>query len=126
VASEAGRRASSIRYYESVGLLPEPERVSGQRRYTPEVLARLGFIGVAQQAGFSLDEIRELLDGSEGGQASAQLQSLARRKLPDIEQLITRAEAMRGWLQTASDCNCADLDACALFGDTARESLQRS
>jgi MerR family transcriptional regulator, redox-sensitive transcriptional activator SoxR len=123
VASQAGIRTSSIRYYESVGVLPEPDRVSGQRRYSPEVVTRLGFIDIAQQAGFSLEEIRELLDGSTEGQASDRLQALARRKLPDIEELIARAEAMKGWLQAAGDCQCPSLDLCVLFSDAAHSSL---
>jgi MerR family transcriptional regulator, redox-sensitive transcriptional activator SoxR len=119
VAAEAGVRASSIRYYESVGVLPEPERVSGQRRYSPEILTRLRFIDVAQQAGFSLDEIRELLDGSERDQASERLRALAQRKLPDVEALISRAEAMKDWLQAADACECPTLEMCALFSETA-------
>jgi MerR family redox-sensitive transcriptional activator SoxR len=119
VAADAGMRASSIRYYESVGVLPEPERVGGQRRYSPEILTRLRFIDVAQQAGFSLDEIRELLDGSERDQASERLRALAQRKLPDVEALISRAEAMKDWLQAADGCECPTLDMCALFGETA-------
>ncbi|MDX6603157.1 MAG: MerR family transcriptional regulator, redox-sensitive transcriptional activator SoxR [Solirubrobacterales bacterium] len=123
VAAQAGIRTSSIRYYESVGVLPEADRVSGQRRYSPEILTRLGFIDIAQQAGFSLDEIRELLDGSMQEQASDRLQDLARRKLPDIEELISRAEAMKGWLQAAGDCQCPSLDLCVLFSDAAHSSL---
>jgi MerR family transcriptional regulator, redox-sensitive transcriptional activator SoxR len=119
VAAEAGIRASSIRYYESVGVLPEPERVSGRRRYSPAILRRLRFIGIAQQAGFSLSEIRELLEGSEEDRASERLRALAQRRLPDVEALIARAEAMRGWLQAAEACECQTLDACLLFGDTA-------
>lgn len=119
IAARAGIRASSIRYYESVGMLPEPDRIAGQRRYSPEILTRLRFIGIAQNAGFSLEEIRELLDGS--GQAEAadpeRLQALARRKLPEIEGLIARAQAMRSWLQAAADCRCPTLEACALFDD---------
>lgn len=123
VAAQAGVRTSSIRYYESVGVLPEPDRISGQRRYSPEVLTRLGFIDIAQQAGFSLDEIRELLDGSMQEQTSDRLQALARRKLPDIEALISHAEAMKGWLQAAGDCQCPSLDLCVLFSDAAHSSL---
>jgi MerR family transcriptional regulator, redox-sensitive transcriptional activator SoxR len=119
IAAEAGLRTSSIRYYESVGVLPEPDRVSGQRRYSPEILTRLRFIGIAQQAGFSLEEIRELLDGSERDRASERLQALAQRKLPDVEALISRAEAMKGWLQAAGDCECPTLEACVLFSDHA-------
>jgi MerR family redox-sensitive transcriptional activator SoxR len=66
VARQAGVATSSIRYYESIGLLPEPERLHGQRRYDTEVLGKLAFIGVAQSAGFKLDEIRELVDGIDG------------------------------------------------------------
>jgi hypothetical protein len=43
------------------------------------------------------------------------LRELAARKLPEVEALITRAHAMRDWLQTATDCSCTTLDACALF-----------
>jgi MerR family redox-sensitive transcriptional activator SoxR len=126
VAAEAGVRTSAIRYYESVGLLPEPERVSGQRRYRREVLALLGFIEVSQRAGFSLNEIRELIDGSEQEDAAERLQLLAQQKLPDLEALITRAEAMKVWLEAAAHCNCASLDVCALFGEEADQALPRA
>jgi MerR family redox-sensitive transcriptional activator SoxR len=124
VATRAGLRTSSIRYYESVGVLADPERVSGQRRYSPEIFVRLGFIDVAQRAGFSLEEIRKLLEGSSKAQASERLQELARRKLPDVEQLIARAEAMKGWLEAASSCECPTLERCLLFEDAAQASLQ--
>ena len=123
VAARAGLRTSSIRYYESVGVLAEPERVSGQRRYSPEIFVRLGFIDVAQRAGFSLEEIRELLEGSSKAQASERLRELARRKLPEVEQLIVRAEAMKGWLEAADSCECPSLEACLLFEDAAQASL---
>jgi MerR family redox-sensitive transcriptional activator SoxR len=100
-------------------VLPEPDRVSGRRRYSPSILTRLRFVGVAQQAGFSLSEIRELLEGSEEDRASERLRALAQRRLPDVEALIARAEAMKGWLQAAEGCECRTLDACLLFGDMA-------
>jgi MerR family redox-sensitive transcriptional activator SoxR len=114
VAQRAGLRKSAIRYYERVGLLPEAERVSGQRVYEPAVLRRLSMIDVAQRAGLSLDEIRELLDaGNEP--ISDRLQALAARKLPDVEALIARAEAMRDWLRAAEACECEAIDDCGLF-----------
>lgn len=119
VAARAGLKTSSIRYYESVGILPEAERVSRQRRYRVDVLRRLAVVGVAQEAGFSLAEIRELLEESGGTGPSKQLQALARRKLPEVEALIVRAEAMKGWLQLAGDCECASFDVCALFDASA-------
>src|SRR4051812_16784040 len=82
VAERAGVNTSLIRYYERIGLLPEPERVSGQRRYDETVLRRLTVIDVAQRAGLSLDEIRGLLDiGTDP--VSERLQDLAHRKLPE-------------------------------------------
>jgi MerR family transcriptional regulator, redox-sensitive transcriptional activator SoxR len=117
VANRAGRNVSAIRYYEAQGLLPEARRVSGQRRYSEDVFARLGVIDVAKRAGFSLDDIRVLLSSGDAGEpAHARLQELAERKLPEVEELIDRAQAVRAWLKTATSCGCDSLDVCALFG----------
>jgi MerR family redox-sensitive transcriptional activator SoxR len=116
VARQAGVRVSLIRYYEEIGLLPQPPRVSGQRRYDRTVLRRLAVIDVAQRAGMSLDEIRVLVEhGNEP--LSGQLRELAARKLPEIDALIERAERVRTWLQTASGCGCQSIDDCALFDE---------
>jgi MerR family transcriptional regulator, redox-sensitive transcriptional activator SoxR len=118
VARTAGVRKSLIRYYERIGLIPEAPRVSGQRRYDASVLRRLAVIDVAQRAGLSLDEIRELLEiGSDP--LSPRLRALAERRLPEIELLIARAEQVRAWLQTATACECETVDDCALFDDPA-------
>ena len=114
VAREAGVRVSALRYYEEIGLLPEPERESGQRVYDRSVFRRLALIDVSQRAGLSLSEIRELLDAGTAP-VSDQLQELAARKLPEVEELIRRAEAMRDWLRTAESCGCASVDECGLF-----------
>jgi MerR family redox-sensitive transcriptional activator SoxR len=114
VAARAGVKTSLIRYYEDIALLPEPLRVSGQRRYDRTVLRRLEVIDVAQRAGMSLDEIRVLLDHG-STPVSDQLQELAAHKLPEIEALIERAERVRAWLQTATNCGCQSIDECALF-----------
>ena len=114
VAELAGVRTSLIRYYEEIGLLPEPERLSGQRRYDQSVLRRLTIIDVAQRAGLSLDEIKVLVEhGSEP--VSTQLRELAERKLPEIDALIERAQRVRSWLDTATGCSCTSIDDCALF-----------
>jgi MerR family transcriptional regulator, redox-sensitive transcriptional activator SoxR len=116
VARRAGMRTSRIRYYESVGLLPAPERISGMRRYDQDILRRLGIIDVAQRVGFTLDEIRDLL-GAEHGLAHRRLRRLAERKLAHIDELIVRAQAMRRWLEMTSACECESLDVCSLFDD---------
>ncbi len=115
VASRSGFSASSIRYYESVGVLPPPERVAGQRDYEDGVLQQLAAIDVAQRAGFALEEIRLLLRAAESERVAPQLQELAQRKLGDVEALIANAEAMRNWLRAAQACECRTLDVCALF-----------
>jgi MerR family redox-sensitive transcriptional activator SoxR len=119
VAARAGVRASTIRYYESIGVLPEPEREARQRRYTIDVLRRLAIVDVAQRAGFALDEIKQLLDGTSSGKAYENVRALAQRKLPAIDALIQRAEAVKRWLEVASSCECSTLDVCALFDDRA-------
>jgi MerR family redox-sensitive transcriptional activator SoxR len=120
VAARAGVRTSAIRYYEDVGVLPTPERVGGRRRYTVDVLRRLAIIDVAQRAGFTLAEVRELLgDGSPSVPAYESVRGLAARKLPEIEALIERAQAVKRWLEVASACECSTLDVCGLFDDRA-------
>jgi MerR family redox-sensitive transcriptional activator SoxR len=123
VAQRAGVRVSLIRYYEDIGLLPEPDRVSGQRRYDETVLRRLAVIDVAQRAGLALDEIRELIEHG-NDPLSERLRELAERRLPEIDALIERAQRVRTWLQTATGCGCQSIDQCALFDDPALPSTR--
>ncbi len=122
VARRAGVATSSIRYYERVGLLPEPERSHGQRRYDTDVLGKLGFIGVAQSAGFKLREIKELIDGVDSANGMGdQMRSLSSRKLEEVEALLERTKAMKGWLEVATNCGCQTPDECALFAAPGEE-----
>src|SRR5688572_20770756 len=116
VARQAGVATSAIRYYESIGLLPPAYRVHGHRRYGTDVLGRLAFVGVAQSAGFTLDEIRELMRGSDGADGMAQqMRLLSDRKLTEVEALLERTNAMKSWLEIANSCTCATPAECALF-----------
>jgi DNA-binding transcriptional MerR regulator len=114
VARRTGKAPSAIRYYEEIGLLPEPVRISGRRQYEAEVVRTLAVIETAQRAGLTLDEIRLL---SEADPASEGLRQLAERKLPEVQALIERAEVVRGWLECAARCECPTLDDCPLFDD---------
>lgn len=123
VAGRAGVNVSAIRFYEQRGLLPEPERVGGRRRYTAATVRRLGIIDAAKQAGFSLDEVGVLLASADrGAPAHEQLRVLVARKLPEVDALIEHAEAMRAWLTAARECGCESFDACGLFSPRAVES----
>ncbi|HZR39182.1 MAG TPA: MerR family transcriptional regulator [Ktedonobacteraceae bacterium] len=113
VAEQAGIRASAIRYYESVKLLPEPRRVSGQRRYNTEILRRLSFIRVAQAAGFTVGEIQTLLNELDGAAPlSERWQALARQKLGEVDALIQRAYGMKKMLENGLRCGCPNLEDC--------------
>jgi MerR family transcriptional regulator, redox-sensitive transcriptional activator SoxR len=125
VARRAGVRVSSIRYYEDIGLLPEAERMSGQRRYDEGVLRRLAVIDVAQRAGLTLDEIRDLLEHG-NDPMSARLRELAERRLPEIDALIDRAQRVRTWLHAATFCDCRRIDDCALFDEAPPATPQQA
>jgi MerR family transcriptional regulator, redox-sensitive transcriptional activator SoxR len=113
VARRAGIRASAIRYYESIGLLPLPQRVSGQRRYQADVLRRLAFIQVAQAVGFHVAEMQTLLHELDGdAPLSARWQNLAQQKLAEVDTLIQRAQSMKQMLEQGLHCHCADLEEC--------------
>jgi MerR family redox-sensitive transcriptional activator SoxR len=116
VAERAGVNTSHIRFYERVGVLPEPERVAGRRRYRPEVVHRLSIVAVAQRAGLSLEEIAPLTGpGDRTAEASGHIRRLASEKLARIDALIARAEAVKRWLQAAESCDCQSVDVCELF-----------
>jgi MerR family copper efflux transcriptional regulator len=91
LAKQFGLNTSAIRYYEREGVLPEPARASGRRRYGADTVRRLQLLDVAKRAGFTLDDARALLaTGSDGSPAHQQIRELARRKLPEVEALIER------------------------------------
>src|SRR5438067_8745549 len=116
VARLSGKAPSSIRYYEVIGLLEAPERVSGRRRYRPSVVRTLAVIATAQRAGLSLDEIRLLLRAAPTDRAvTEQLREVAEERLPVLREAIERAEIVRRWLEDAARCRCPTLDDCPLF-----------
>ena len=116
VAERARMSTSRIRFYESRGLLPEPERTGGKRRYDEQVLRRLEIIDAAQRVGFTLEEIRDLL-GSRDELAHERLRQLALLKLPELDDLIARATSVRRVLKICSRCNCDSIDVCRMFDE---------
>jgi MerR family redox-sensitive transcriptional activator SoxR len=115
LSQRTGLAPSALRFYEAEGLLPAPERVSGRRRYDETALQRLAAIQVAQRAGFTIGEIRTLMGGFDSTTSpSERWRALAERKLPEIDALIARAEAMRAILQDGLECDCVRLADCSL------------
>src|SRR5918994_5884723 len=127
VAQRAGVRPSTLRYYESIGVLPPPGRENGRRRYDGEVLRkvldRLAVVRVAQQAGFTISDIRRLVDGfSEDTPPSERWRVHAREKLPEVEALVERAFGMTKLLERGLRCECLRLEDCALVGRGAPDA----
>ena len=121
VVRHTGKAASTIRYYEEIGLLAVPERVGGRRRYPAEVVRDLAIIETAQRAGLSLVEIRLLLDAAPDDRRSTdRLREVAERKLPELNEAIVRAQIVRGWLEDAAHCHCPTLEDCPLFDEPTR------
>jgi MerR family transcriptional regulator, redox-sensitive transcriptional activator SoxR len=118
VARRAGINASAIRYYEKVGLLGEPDRVNGRRRYEPGVFDLLAVLRVAQHAGFTIAETRTLMHGfSAKTPPSERWRRLAAEKLPQLEAQIERTFAMKRLLERGLRCECLSLEDCALVQD---------
>jgi MerR family redox-sensitive transcriptional activator SoxR len=121
VARLSGKAPSAIRYYEEVGLLEAPERISDRRRYPRGVLRTLAVIDTAQRAGLSLEEIRFLFQASPSDRAATErLREVAEQKLPLLREAIEHAEIVRGWLEDAARCECPTLDDCPLFDEPVR------
>ena len=110
LARESGMNLETVRYYERRGLLPKPPRSgSGYRLFPMEAKRRLRFIRRAQELGFSLGEIRELLSLRVAPTAkSADVRTRAQAKITDIEAKIRSLQSMKKALreltQTCSGC----------------------
>lgn len=109
VAAESGVKVPTIRYYESIGLLPPPPRSEGNRRtYDEDALRRLRFIRHARELGFEVDAIRELLRLSEHPDQSCHgADSIAAAHLADINSKIARLVALRDEIARMVD-ECAN------------------
>lgn len=106
IAKESGVHKETIRYYQGLGLVPEPARVGGTvRRYGDAAIARLKFIKRAQELGFTLEEVRKLLL-LEDGQNCGETRVLAEQKLDLIRARIADLNRMRRTLEDlVSQCH---------------------
>ena len=115
IAQKAGLQTSAIRFYEQLGLLKAPPRINGRRRYDADVLQQLRAIQIAQQAGFTLNEIGTLFSGfSEDTPVSVRWREMAERKVAEVDTLITKAQRMKHVLEEGLRCGCVELEDCSL------------
>lgn len=98
---QTGCKVQTIRYYEQIGLMPEPSRTSGnQRRYDPTHVERLAFIRHSRELGFSLVAIRQLLNVSDDPERSCETVDLiARDQLQEVDRRIKSLNAMKSELE---------------------------
>lgn len=110
LARQADVAATTLRYYERVGLIQSPARVGGQRRYDDSIVARLEVIRLCKAAGFALDEIQLLFaDDAPGRPAS---RALAETKLAEIDARITELQRARQIIEWGMRCTCPSIDEC--------------
>src|SRR5205809_820289 len=119
LAQRAGVNLETVRYYERKGLLPKPPRTaSGYRMFPADAARRLLFIKRAQELGFSLAEIRELLSlRMRPGTSRADIRERATAKIADIDEKLRALKAMRKTLLALSErCDgCGPLEACPIL-----------
>jgi MerR family transcriptional regulator, redox-sensitive transcriptional activator SoxR len=112
-ARSAGVPASTLRYWEMAGLLTAPHRVGGKRRYDLGDLRQIEMVALAKRAGFTLAEIRTILSGiSDPTPPSEIWRRLAAEKLPEVEQTLVEAQAMKGIMEAGLRCECLSLEDC--------------
>lgn len=100
LAKRSGLAASTIRFYESKGLLkPVPRQINGYREYAPDALMLLSIITGAQQAGFALDEIRQVLPPDLTSWQHDELLDTLQKKIADIEAMEQKLKASKRQLR---------------------------
>ena len=118
LSKEAGVNIETIRYYEKIGIMPEPRRsTGGNRLYEEEHIKRLAFIRRSRELGFSLDEIRELLKlVDENTYTCAEVATLSQKHLDDIRAKIKDLRKIeRHMKDMLSQCSREKVPDCAII-----------
>jgi DNA-binding transcriptional MerR regulator len=107
----------TIRYYERIGLLQQPARdVSGYRCYQEQDVRRLGFIRRGRELGFSIDELRTLLElADHPNSPCAEADQLARSHLQQVNERIADLQQMRDVLEKLVGCSSSNAEHCRLL-----------
>ena len=116
LARATGLAPSAIRFYEEEGLLPAARRLSGRRVFDDTAVTHLTVVQLAKDAGFTLAEIRRLVN--EFGKN--RWRSQAERKLGEVRLAAARLQTMAQLLEKLLRCECPDIDFC---GRTIRRSM---
>lgn len=126
LAKASDVKIPTIRFYETIGLLPPADRATNDRRiYTEAAVRRLSFIRNARALGFSVDAIRDLLALSEdpGGDCET-ANHLAKQQLQDVETKLARLQTLKAALRRMVDADCRGPVAdCRVIESLADEAL---
>ncbi len=129
LAKQIGVNSATVRYYEKIGLLPEPPRSNaGYRIFSEESINRIRFIKQAQELGFSLKEIKELLDLRVTPKATtSDVRKRATEKIADIGDKIKRLRRMKNSLEVLveSCCNEASASECPILENLELEDFRK-
>ncbi len=118
LARKTGCNLETIRYYENIGVMPEPPRTSkGYRCYDTSHVSRLSFVMRARDLGFTLEEIRSLLMLVDGGaQTCAEVQGIAQKHLDSVVAKIKDLNRIKRVLSgTIAHCTGSDVPECAVI-----------
>jgi len=107
IASETGATVSAIRYYEQLGMIEARTRVGGKRRFHPDTIGRVSFIRRAQEVGFTLGEIRLILDDGAG-----EWLDLVDDKIADLAKRRKKLDWMILMLGEIRECGCDAVASC--------------
>jgi DNA-binding transcriptional MerR regulator len=121
LAKRAGVATSALRYWEELGLISAPVRISGQRRYPESAVGLVGMILLLRDVGFSLRESKALLASSP--HAVDRWRTLAQRKLLDLNRQISKAQTARDAIINALDCPYDDIGRCPNFAGVVAARL---
>ena len=124
VSRKLGMPASTIRYYEQLGLIEPQERVSGRRKFDTQALFALEFVQLAQAAGFSIAEIKSLLDDyAKDPSPEGSWMEKVQEKRSILRSQIHGLRQMDDILSELMSCNCASLTACIEAGINRRKGI---
>ena len=125
LSKRTGVKIPTIRYYEQMGLIDPPERSEGnQRRYTKDGLRRLSFIRHSRDLGFTIEDIKGLLELSQHPESPcSDAHSIAVQHLKDVQGRIAKLRRLERELKRISKCDAGHIADCAVIETLADHSL---
>ncbi|HSU40222.1 MAG TPA: MerR family transcriptional regulator [Polyangiaceae bacterium] len=116
---QLGLSVPTVRYYEALGLLEPPARVSGRRRYGAEALNGLRLVLALKRSGFRLSEIRQLMPLEARARTPERWREIARHKVAELDAQIAELCQARAALTSSLSCDCdGRAERCALVANT--------